>query len=169
MAIRFPQRPAAHQLEAESVAFVQAQVPHGWTFDRPAHDYGVDLRLGLARHGQVTGEQLVVQLKASAVAKGGEAVTVSLDVPTLNFLRNMLEVAMVVKYVAAEREAYWLLLKDFGAQPREGQKTVTIRIPRVNKLSAQCWGKISDHVQAVHFRKLSANVRWAAGAARDVA
>jgi Domain of unknown function (DUF4365) len=166
MASRFPQRPEAHQLEAESVAFLQAQVPHRWTCDRPEHDYGVDLRLGLARNGQVTGEQLVVQLKASAIAPEGESVSVSLDVPTLNFLRNMLEVAMVVKYVASEQEAYWLLLKDFGTQPREGQKTVTIRIPRANRLSAQPWDRIANHVQAVHFRKLNANVQGTAGEAQ---
>lgn len=166
MPTRFPQRPKTHQLEAESVAFVQAQVPHGWTFDRPEHDYGVDIRLGLAKNRQVTGEQLVVQLKASAVAPEGETVSVTLDTSTLNFLRNMLEVAMVIKYVAREQEAYWLLLKDFRSQPREGQKTVTIRIPRTNKLSARPWDQIARHVEAVHFRKLSANVQSGASNAR---
>lgn len=165
MVTPFPQRPKAHQLEAESVTFFRAQMPYGWTCDRPEHDYGVDLRLGLARDGQVTGEQLVVQLKASNAARDGPTVAVTIDAATLNFLRNMLEVAMVVKYVAKEREAYWLLLKDFLALPGENQKTVTIRIPRANRISTQPWCLIADHVQAVHFRKLKANVGSAPGEA----
>lgn len=70
----------------------------------------------------------------------------------------MLEVAMLVKYIAAEKEAYWMLLKDFTAQPQPKQKTVTVRIPRENRISAQPWAHIAGHVQAVHFRKLHANV-----------
>jgi hypothetical protein len=80
-----------------------------------------------------------------------------LDVPTLNYLREVLEVALVVKYVAAEREAYWLLLKDFTTQPREGQKTVTIRLPRANRITDDPWPHIAAHVQTVHYRKLQAN------------
>jgi len=155
---RFPQRPQAHQLEAESVAFLRAHAPFGWTCDVPDNDYGVDLRLGLARNGAVTGEELVIQLKASAKSPPGDAVFVSLEVPTLNFLRKMLEVALVVKYVAEEHEAYWLLLKDFNKKPRVGQKSMTLRLPRANKLSAQPWDQVADHVHDVHNRKLNANV-----------
>jgi hypothetical protein len=154
---RFPQRPQAHQLEAESVAFFQAHVPHGWICDKPEHDYGVDLRLGLARNGQVTGEQLVIQLKSSAKATPGDAVSISLEVPTLNFLRRMLEVALVVKYVAEEHEAYWLLLKDFEKQPKVDQQSMTLRLPRANRLSAQPWDQIAHHVRDVHNNKLNAN------------
>jgi len=32
--------------------------------------------------------------------------------------------------------AYWLLLKDFTAEPQEGQKTISLRIPKENQLSA---------------------------------
>jgi hypothetical protein len=122
MIIHFPQRPRTHQLETESENFFRTQLPSDWTCERPEHDYGIDLRLGLARNGQLTGEQVVVQLKASAEAPPGEDVTVLLNVSTLNFLRNMLEVAMIVKYVSIEREAYWLLLKDFTGQARNDQK-----------------------------------------------
>jgi hypothetical protein len=159
MATQFPQRPRTHQLEAESFAYLRTQVPPGWTCDRPEHDYGIDLRLGLARDGQVTGEQLVLQVKSSDKAPQGEAVSVSLEVPTVNLLRNMLDVVMIVKYVAQEREAYWLLLKDFTQEPRGGQKVMTLRIPRVNTLSARPWDHIANHVRAVHFRKLNANVQ----------
>lgn len=134
-------------------------LPPGWTYDRPQNDYGVDLRIGLANNGCVNGQQLVVQLKASNSAPPGESLPFTLKVPTLNYLRNMLEVALFVKYVADEREAYWLLLKDFESVPREGQRTITVRIPRANRLSGSPWGAIATHVGAVHYRKLNANVR----------
>jgi hypothetical protein len=155
---RFPQRPRSHQLETESVTFLRAHIPRGWTCDKPEHDYGVDFRVGLANNCQITGEQLVIQLKASANAPPGDGVSISLEVPTLNFLRHMLEVALVVKYVAEEREAYWLLLKDFDKQPSADQESMTLWLPRANRLSAHPWDQIADHVRDVHNRKLSANV-----------
>jgi hypothetical protein len=106
----------------------------------------------------VNGQQLIIQLKASDRSDSPEWITVRLDVPTLVLLRGMLEVAMLVKYVAADREAYWLLLKDFTKQPGPDQRTITVRIPKTNRVSAQPWAAIAAHVQAVHFRKLNANV-----------
>ncbi len=105
----------------------------------------------------LNGQQLIVQLKASEKAARGNSVAVTLEVRTLNYLRNMLEVALIVKYVATEREAYWLLLKDYVKEPPEGQKSVTMRIPRANRLSANPWRTIAEHVEAVHYRKLRAN------------
>ena len=157
MTPQLPQRPRAHQLEDESETFFRRLLPPGWTCDRPQHDYGVDLRVGLANDGQINGQQLVVQLKASEQAESPDSVVVRLEAATLQLLREMLEVAMLVKYVAAEQEAYWLLLKDFTAQPKLGQKTITIRIPKGNRLSAEPWGAVARHVRAVHYRKLNAN------------
>jgi len=158
MTPRLPQRPRAHQLEDESEIFFRQFLPPGWTCDRPQHDYGVDLRVGLANDGQINGQQLVVQLKSSEQSDSPTSVVVRLEVATLQLLRQMLEVAMLVKYVGAEREAYWLLLKDFTVQPKPGQKTISVRIPKDNRLSNEPWGVVAQHVQAVHFRKLLANV-----------
>jgi hypothetical protein len=113
--------------------------------------------VGLANEGQINGQQLVVQLKASEQADSPDSVTLRLETATLQLLRQMLEVAVLVKYVAADNEAYWLLLKDFAAQPKPGQKTITIRIPKANRLSARTWNVVAGHVQAVHYRKLNAN------------
>ena len=60
---------------------------------------------------------------------------------------------MLVKYVAAENEAYWLLLRDIP-RPPEDQETFTVRIPRTNRLSQNTWPTIEAHVQHVHHRKL---------------
>ena len=43
--------------------------------------------------------------------------------------------------------------------PTEGQKTMTIPIPRANRVSDDPWPAIAKHVAAVHHRKLNANVR----------
>lgn len=50
-----------------------------------------------------------------------------------------------------------MLLKDFTAELIDGQRTVLVRIPKVNRLSANPWPLIGQRVQAVHFRKLNAN------------
>lgn len=157
MATQLPQRPRAHQLEDESENFFRGALPPGWTCDKPQHDYGVDLRVGLAANGQINGKQLIVQIKASEAEANPNSVAIQLEVQTLILLREMLEVAMLVKYIAHEREAYWLLLKDFIAQPRVGQKTITVRIPKANRLSECPWEQVAEHVQVVHYRKLNAN------------
>jgi hypothetical protein len=157
MATRLPQRPRAHELEDQSEAFLRQHLPPGWTCDRPQHDYGVDLRIGLAENGRVNGQQLIVQLKASDREQSLSWTNVRLDVATLTLLRCMLDVAVMIKYIAADDEAYWLLLKDFTTEPSPGQQTVSVRIPKANKVSAQPWRRIAAHVEAVHFRKLQAN------------
>ena len=158
MATQLPQRPRTHELEDESETFLRRHLPAGWTCDRPQHDYGVDLRVGLAEHGHINGQQLVIQLKASDHNESPNSVPVRLDVSTLTLLREMLEVAMLVKYVAADKEAYWLLLKDFPKKPTQGQQTITVQIPKKNKISAKPWAAVSEHVRAVHYRKLEANL-----------
>lgn len=162
MATEFPKRPSQHQLADESVRFFRASLPGEWVCDEPKNDYGIDLRVGLARDGGVTGETLVIQIKASAEAPQGDFVSLELAVATLNYLRNLLDVVLLVKYVASEDEAYWLLLKDAESSPAEGQKTISVRIPRQNRLSQNPWNEIANHVQAVHYRKLAPNVqgRW---------
>ena len=157
MATTLPQRPRAHQLETESENYFRSALPLGWSCDKPQHDYGVDLRIGLASEGRIDGRQLIVQLKASEVAANHGSVAIQIETQTLQLLRDMLEVAMLVKYIAEEKEAYWLLLKDFTVLPKDGQKTITVRIPKTNRLSTCPWNQVALHVQAVHYRKLNAN------------
>jgi len=150
-----PKRPPSHQLETTSQLFFRQCIPSSWTCDEPQKDYGVDLRVGIAEGNLLNGHAFVVQLKATAQEKAGETVSLKLNVSTFKYLRSLLEVAMVVKYVAAESEAYWLLLKDVP-QPSDGQKTVTIRIPRGNRLSQNPWPQVTDYVALVHYKKLGA-------------
>lgn len=159
MTRHLPQRPEQHQLADESVRFFAACLPREWTHEERTKDYGVDIQVGIVRDNAVTGEELVVQLKSTAREQEGDSVAIELEIPTLNLLRNMLQVVLLAKYVAAEAEAYWLLLRDFTATPADGQKTVTIRLPRANRLSQRPWGQIGAHVAAVHRKKLAANTK----------
>jgi hypothetical protein len=153
MASHFPQRPEAHQLANESEIFFRSHLPRDWTCESPPSDYGVDLRIGIVSGGQVSGKELLVQLESSAEEKPGDSVSVRLKSSTYRYLRGMLPVALLVKYVASEQEAYWLLLKDIAAPP-EGQQTFTVRIPRANRLSQNPWSIIEGHIRRVHDRKL---------------
>jgi hypothetical protein len=155
MATHFPKRPEAHQLADESVRFFRDCLPRPWICDVPASDYGVDLRVGLIDQAQVTGQSFVVQLKASAKADAGDEVSIRVAASTFYFVKNMLEVALLVKYVAADREAYWLFWKDI-TPPTKSQKSLTVRIPRSNRLSQNPWPQIEAHVLHVHGRKLGA-------------
>jgi hypothetical protein len=121
-------------------------------------DYGVDLRVDLFEAGAATGLELLVQLKSSAQASPGEYESVRLKVATYNYLWGKLQVAILVKYVAAENEAYWLLFRDIPAPP-DAQKTFTVRIPKLNRLSQMPWVDIQAYVREVTDMKLAATRR----------
>lgn len=66
-----------------------------------------------------TGLELLVQLKASAKSSGRDTEAVELKISTYNLLWDKLQVAMLVKYVEAENEAYWLLFGEIPTPPAE--------------------------------------------------
>ena len=150
----FPQRPESHQLATESENFFRQSLPRSWTCDAVENDYGVDFRIGIVTDGRVTGKELLVQLKSSAAEGDGETVSLRLQTSTYRYVWDMLPVGLLVKYVAAEREAYWMLWKDIP-QPNEDQETMTVRIPRAHRLSSNPWETIKQHVQTIHERKLA--------------
>jgi hypothetical protein len=149
----YPKRPSSHQLESESEAFFRSQLPDGWVCERPSPDYGVDFHVHVVEAGRVLPYSFLVQLKASAQAPAGETIATELKISTYNLLWNRLEVAVIVKYVAAEKKAYWLLLKDVPA-PSQDNKKFIVRIPRANKISKNQWEPLVAYVQDIHQRKL---------------
>lgn len=158
MNTRLPRRGASQQLEGQSEQFFRRHVPRAWTIETPTNDFGVDLRLGVVDENHVTGKELVIQLKASSKASTREFETVRLAVTTYNFLSNHLNVAMLVKYVEPEQEAYWVLIKDVSP-PTQAQKTFTVRLPKSNKLSKLLeseWEALRNQIQRVHNLKLGA-------------
>jgi hypothetical protein len=151
----FPLRPQSHQLEELSERFFRQSLPKNWTADKPLTDYGVDLRVDMYEGDQATGLELLVQLKASAQPTDSDTEVVQLKISTYNLLWGKLQVAMLVKYVEAENEGYWLLFKDIP-EPSQKQETFSIRIPKSNRLSAAPWDEIQAHVRNVTDRKLAA-------------
>jgi hypothetical protein len=66
----------------------------------------------LARRSDASGLELLVQLKASSRPAEGDNETITLRTATYNYLWDKLQVVMLVKYVEAVNEAYWLLLSE---------------------------------------------------------
>ena len=131
---KYPIRPKTHTLEELSIRYFISCMPQYWTAFKPPNDYGIDLYVDIFEGTSATGLELLIQLKASQIGSHIETEKVSLKVSTYNFLKDKLQVVMLVKYIAIENEAYWLLLKDFP-EPNQAQATFTVHIPKINKLS----------------------------------
>ncbi len=155
-----PRRPEAHQLEEASERFLRTALPKSWVCERVGHDYGVDLRIDVFDRDQATGLELLVQLKATARPSAGDSESLRLRTTTYNYLRAKLQVVMLVRFVATEKEAYWLLLRDVGA-PRRAQRTFVVHIPRTNRLSQISWDEIANHLRTVTDAKLAVTRRRA--------
>ncbi len=156
MNTNYPERPESHQLEEASHRFFTQQLPRSWVCEKPAHDYGVDLRVEMFENNAATGLELLVQLKASARSSTGETESLVLRATTFNMLRNKLQVVMLVKYSEEDGEAYWQLLRD-AREPGQENDSVTIRIPKENQLSKIDWHEILLIVRGVTEVKLAAN------------
>jgi hypothetical protein len=151
----FPQRVKSQRLEELSFRFFQQALPKGWTTEKHFYDYGVDLSVDIFDGERATGLELLVQLKASAESSGNETETVSLKTSTYNLLRDKLQVVMIVKYVHADNDAYWMLLRDVPT-PTQQTKTFTIHVPKANRLSVIPWENIHAHIRRVTRTKLAA-------------
>ena len=154
----YPARTESHQMEESSERFFREKLPRSWTAEKLATDYGVDLRVDLFEEGRATGLELLVQLKASAEPTNNTRGTeiVELKVSTYNYLWDKLQVAMLVKFIESEREAYWLLFSDIP-EPPQNQTTFTIHIPRENRLSNDPWSTIQTYVRNIQRKKLAGN------------
>lgn len=155
---QYPQRVDNHQLEEVSERYVRNLLPRNWTCEKPAQDYGVDLRVDLYDEQAATGLELLVQLKASAESSSQEAETVRLRVATYNHLWDKLQVVMLVKYIEAEDKAYWILLSEVP-EPNQDHDTFTVHIPKANALSEINWSRIYQYVREVTDEKLAARRR----------
>ena len=162
----FPIRSDSHQIEELSERFFRDSLPRNWTAEKPGNDYGVDLRVDMFERNQATGLELLVQLKASAEPTTSDSETVRLKTTTYNLLWEKLQVAMLVKYVESEKEAYWLLFRDIPT-PSQDQETFTIHIPKANRISTIQWLDIQTYVRAVTDTKLAAMRRYKMAARND--
>jgi hypothetical protein len=138
-----------------SVRFFTSKLPLHWTAERVQPDYGIDLRVELFDEESAHGLEFLVQLKASAKPSGGATEDIRLGVTTYNYLRDKLQIAMLVKYVESEDEAYWYWLSDIPS-PNQDQDTFTVHLSRAKKVSSIRWQDVRDHILAVTRVKLGA-------------
>ncbi len=155
---RYPTRPRSHNLEELSERYFNSNLPENWTAEKPESDYGVDLRVDIFEGEYATGLELLIQLKASDTSADGENESIRLRTATYNHLWDKLQVVMLVKYIADENEAYWLLLSQVPA-PNQNQDTFTVSMPKQNKLSNIDWEYIKQYVREVTDEKLAVRRR----------
>jgi len=155
MNAQLPIRDDARQREAASELFFQQHLPQGWMWERPANDYGIDLRVGVVENNLVTGLEFLVQLKASHDPSTAGYERIRLGVSTYNYLMGAVSVAMLVKYIAADQEAYWVLLRDVPAPPQT-QQSFTVRVPRANRVSTLNWHRLRERLGNIQGLKLGA-------------
>jgi AAA15 family ATPase/GTPase len=153
----FPIRHENHTLEQESETFLLGRLPQDWVPNRPQHDYGADFQIGIAEGRELRGLELIVQLKASERGSDNEYFEdIRLNVSTYNYLRKLLTVVMLIKYVKTSNEAYWLFLRDIAPPKDENQKSFTVHIPKTNMLSSIYWDYIASIVRQITDLKLGA-------------
>jgi hypothetical protein len=117
----------------------------------------VDFQIGIAEDRQLRGLELIVQLKASKESSRHEDTeNIQLRVSTFNYLRKLLTVVMLVKYVESENEAYWTFLREVPPPRDENQHEFTVHIPKTRKLSEIQWNETTDIVRLITNKKLGA-------------
>jgi hypothetical protein len=154
--MRFPIRHETHTLEQKSETYLRNQLPQDWVVNRLQNDYGVDFQIGIAENRELKGLELIIQLKASQNSSDGDTETVQLKISTYNYLRKLLTVVMLIKYVVSENEAYWIFLRDIIPPDNENRETFTVHIPKTNKSSEINWVEITDRIREITERKLGA-------------
>ena len=159
--MRYPQRHSSHSVEEKSISFFRQYVPNEWNINTIDRDYGQDLNIEISENGMFQGLDLVVQLKSSArsnITRDHIFERQRMKVASYNYLWSNLRVSLIVKYIEEENEAYWILMKDVNA-PAQSNKTFTLRIPRLNRLSKIDWNEIVKYVKQVTNRKLNTRSR----------
>jgi hypothetical protein len=153
----YPIRHSSHSLEEKSANFFRRHLPPEWNITYPSRDYGQDLSIEITEDGVYRGSELIVQLKASGQSNAQSGFErQSLKISTYNYLWENLRVAMLIKYIEAEDEAYWILLKDVDT-PNQDNQTFTVYLPRVNTLSTINWDSIAGYVREITDIKLAAS------------
>jgi len=151
---QYPQRDNNHELEELSERYVRNALPKNWTCEKPAKDYGVDLKVDIFEQHNATGLELLIQLKSSQQRSAGITEPIRLRTATYNHLWDKLQVVMLVKYIEEENSAYWLLLSEVP-EPKQEQKTFTVHIPKQNRLNDISWDIIHKYIREVTNEKLA--------------
>ena len=137
---KFPVRAVSHELEELSRRFFKQHLPSGWTTTKPEDDYGIDYYVEICEDGKMAGKNFIVQLKASDSSNGiADYETILLETSTYNYLMGNPLVAILVKFNRQDQDAYWVFLRDIPSPSNPEQETITIRVPKINRLSKKDW------------------------------
>jgi Domain of unknown function (DUF4365) len=104
----FPRRPLSHVSGDEAVRIFVSACPPDWIISNIQPDYGLDLRIELARDGNVTGEEFYVQLKGrrNVNVTSAPQIEVSIAQSTINYWLGKLHPVLVVLVDVSQRR-YW--------------------------------------------------------------
>ena len=107
-----------------------------------------------------TGSTFISQLKSTDKEFQSDTVSVQIERKTLNYLKQRLELAMIVLYVSLDNEAYWIWLKEISINWEVEQQSHLIHISKERKLSTTDWNRIEEYVTNVRMGKLEAGERF---------
>jgi hypothetical protein len=157
--IRRKRRTREHIIADLSVNHVERHVLLcGYTVERHRHDYGLDLLLSTYdQNGEVENGDVRLQLKATdhlQVTADGEAIVFRVQRSDLQaWIHEPMPVILVV-YDALVDTAYWFYVqahfeKRPSFDPTRGTQTVTVRIPRANRLDQAAVREFARYKQSV--------------------
>lgn len=161
-----PQRPMAHAVGDKAVRlFVQA-CPQEWVIASLVPDYGLDVRVELAREGKVTGEEFGAQIKGRRQVQPGPGGVVTANVrnSTVNYWLGKLNPTMIV-LVDTSQSRLWFSWLDqaYADYPRrlesEGDTELTLKsqvgadFPEaVGRYVSECFSRLRDEVHLLSDR-----------------
>ena len=126
-------------------------------------DYGLDMTVEIVSGERVTGREFSIQLKATDhLRTAGDQVAHHCAVSAARYFLDRPEPVMYVVYDAQAEVAYWLWVQPYlrdldAARPGwRDRKTVAIRLPIANRLTADSAPAIAEHVRAWWARMLAA-------------
>lgn len=149
---QFPQRHNNHSLESRSELFLKSHLPADWIIDKPT-DYGIDYKVEIVKDRAVNGQNFSIQLKAHQQPGKGNAITVTLERPTINLYLARLEPVLLVCYIAEHNEAYCAWFSDKTVNLTKPNQSFTIRLDAKNKISSLNWEEVSAKVDAIFSRR----------------
>jgi hypothetical protein len=141
-----PRRTRGHVIASQSLNYVEKFfIDQGHTADRPAQDYGYDLLVNtFDRDGYAENGEILIQLKAS------DGFSYSADKTFISYAVSIKHYELwawaplpvfLVLYDARLTKAYWLYVQEYfesdpSRRPKANAKTLTVRVPVVNKFTA---------------------------------
>jgi len=136
-------RPKEHVIENISSIILRNKLPESWILRDIEPDYGLDKTLEIVEGEVVTGKEILIQLKGTRTPNfHHDYLSFSLNVSNLlYYMERDTPILLIVVDINTE-DCYWVFLQKYVFQvlniekPNwDKQKTITLRIPRCQKVS----------------------------------